>query len=51
MLVETRRKRGLTQLQAAEQMGMKNVDLCRWEKGRVTPSLKSLPRIVAWLER
>ena len=39
-VVRTRRlARGLTQAELAERLGMTNVTVSRWEKGRVEPSI------------
>ncbi len=56
MAINTRLKaarvgKGLTQLQLAEQAGMREIDISRMETGRTTPSLEVKQRIAALLEK
>lgn len=44
-----RAQRHLTQRQAAEQIGMINTELCRFERGTLNPTLTTLLKITDWI--
>lgn len=41
--------RHLTQLQAAEQLGVSESTIVNWELGHTGPELRSTPEVIAWL--
>lgn len=40
----------MTQTQLAEALGISQVAICAWEKGRASPKFKMIPRIVEVLK-
>lgn len=44
-----RTQRRLTQREAAEQIGMINTELCRFERGTLNPTLTTLLKITDWI--
>ena len=42
---ETRKKRGLTQKQLAELLGVKQQNISDWERGERSPSIKNLKKL------
>jgi transcriptional regulator with XRE-family HTH domain len=45
----TRLDRHLTQVQAAEQLGVTESTVVNWELGHYGPDLRSIPVVIAWL--
>jgi transcriptional regulator with XRE-family HTH domain len=48
-LLKRRHELGLFQKEAAQLMGMDHFTLLTWEKNQATPSVRMLPRIIAFL--
>ena len=48
MIRTVRRMRGLTQRQAAEQLGIHPITLCRWESGKHKPMGVHLSLLERW---
>lgn len=41
--------RGLTQFEAAEQLGVAEVTVVNWERNHTSPDLRTVPRVITWL--
>ena len=47
MIKELRKKAGLTQAELAEKIGTTQERVCRWERGKIKPSLPMLVKLAA----
>ena len=47
LIVEARRRAGLSQRELALRLGKRQAEIARWERGHVTPSLERLREVVA----
>lgn len=45
-----RERRGKTQYEVAEEIGVRALEVSRWERGVTEPSGRNVVRINAWLE-
>lgn len=49
MIAELRKQRGMTQLELAEQMGVTDKAVSKWERGLSCPDIHSIPKLAAAL--